>query len=44
MSAEECVLGAGRGELYYTKPMLLAVGDRYEATIAADRAADSDYR
>ena len=36
--------GEKRGELYYTKPMLLAVGDRYEATIAADRAADADYR
>ena len=36
--------GEKRGDLYYTKPMLLAVGDRYEETIAADRAADAAYR
>ena len=36
--------GENRGELYYTKPMLLAVGDRYEEQIARDRAADSTYR
>ena len=36
--------GEKRGDLYYTKPMLLAVGDRYEQTIAADRAADAPYR
>ena len=36
--------GEKRGDLYYTKPMLLAVGDRYEETIAADRAADASYR
>jgi len=30
--------------LIYTKEMLLAVGDRYEAEIAADRAADANYR
>jgi len=36
--------GEKRGDLYYTKPMLLAVGDRYEETIAADRAADAPYR
>ena len=36
--------GEKRGDLYYTKPMLLAVGDRYEKDIAADRAADSAYR
>ena len=29
--------GEKRGDLYYTKEMLLAVGDRYEAQIAADR-------
>ena len=29
--------GERRGDLYYTKEMLLAVGDRYEAQIAADR-------
>ncbi len=33
-----------RGDLYYTKEMLLAVGDRYEAEIAAARAADAAYR
>ncbi len=36
--------GEKRGELYYTKPMLLAVGDRYEEQIARDRAADAPYR
>ena len=36
--------GEKRGDLYYTKPMLLAVGDRYEEQIAKDRAADSEYR
>ncbi len=36
--------GEKRGDLYYTKPMLLAVGDRYEEQIARDRAADADYR
>ncbi|MEW5864356.1 MAG: NADH-quinone oxidoreductase subunit NuoI [Pseudomonadota bacterium] len=36
--------GEKRGDLYYTKPMLLAVGDRYEESIAADRAADARYR
>ena len=36
--------GERRGDLYYTKPMLLAVGDRYEDQIAADRAADAPYR
>ncbi len=29
---------------YYTKEMLLAVGDRYEAQIAADRTEDASYR
>src|ERR1700693_3001718 len=29
-----------RGDLYYTKPMLLAVGDRYEEQIARDREID----
>jgi NADH-quinone oxidoreductase subunit I len=33
--------GEKRGDLYYTKEMLLAVGDRYEAQIAADRQADA---
>ena len=36
--------GEQRGDLYYTKDMLLAVGDRYEAEIAAARAADAKYR
>lgn len=36
--------GEKRGDLYYTKPMLLANGDRYEAQIAADRALDAQYR
>ena len=36
--------GEKRGDLYYTKEMLLAVGDRYEADIAANRAADAAYR
>jgi NADH-quinone oxidoreductase subunit I len=36
--------GEKRGDLYYTKEMLLAVGDRYEAEIAKARAADAAYR
>ncbi len=36
--------GEQRGDLYYTTQMLLANGDRYEAQIAADRAADAKYR
>ena len=36
--------GERRGDLIYTKEMLLAVGDRYEAEIAADRAEDARYR
>jgi NADH-quinone oxidoreductase subunit I len=36
--------GEKRGDLYFTKDMLLAVGDRYEAEIAANRAADAPYR
>ena len=36
--------GEGRGDLYYTKDMLLAVGDRYEKQIAAMKAADAKYR
>ncbi|MDQ6999307.1 MAG: NADH-quinone oxidoreductase subunit NuoI [Mariprofundus sp.] len=32
-----------RGELYYTKDMLLAHGDRYESQIAANLAADARY-
>jgi len=36
--------GEQRGDLYYTKQMLLAVGDRYEDQIAKDREADAKYR
>lgn len=36
--------GERREDLYYTKEMLLAVGDRYETQIAADREQDSKYR
>src|SRR3978361_2329137 len=33
--------GEKRGDLYFTKEMLLAVGDRYEKGIAESRAADA---
>jgi NADH-quinone oxidoreductase subunit I len=33
-----------RGENIMSKDKLLAMGERYEATIAADRAADAPYR
>ena len=36
--------GEVRGDLVYTKEMLLAVGDKYEAQIAADRTEDAKYR
>ena len=36
--------GEKRGDLYYTKQMLLANGDRYEDQIAKDRELDSAYR
>ena len=36
--------GESRGDLYYTKQMLLANGDRYESQIAADQEADAKYR
>ena len=36
--------GEKRGDLIYTKPMLLAIGDLYEERIANDRAADARYR
>ena len=36
--------GEKKSDLYYTKPMLLAVGDRYEAEIAERQAADAKYR
>ena len=36
--------GEKKGDLYYTKDMLLAVGDRHEEQIAKDRAEDARYR
>jgi NADH-quinone oxidoreductase subunit I len=36
--------GEKRGDLFFTKDMLLAVGDRYEKEIAASREADAKYR
>ncbi len=33
-----------RGENIMTKDKLLAIGDKYEAMIAADKAADASYR
>jgi len=36
--------GEKRGDLYFTKEMLLAVGDRYENEIAQARAIDARYR
>jgi NADH-quinone oxidoreductase subunit I len=36
--------GERRGDLVYTKAMLLAVGDKHEKQIAAMRAADAKYR
>jgi NADH-quinone oxidoreductase subunit I len=36
--------GEQRGDLIYTKPMLLAIGDLHEEQIARDRAADAKYR
>ena len=36
--------GEKRGDLYFTKDMLLAVGDKYEADIAKAREADAKYR
>ena len=36
--------GEKRGDLYFTKDMLLAVGDRYEPEIARAREADAKYR
>ncbi len=36
--------GERRGDLVYTKEMLLAIGDRYEKEIAAARATDAAYR
>ena len=36
--------GEKRGDLYYTKDMLLAIGERYESEIAAAREKDAAYR
>ena len=36
--------GEKRGDLYFTKEMLLAIGDRYDKEIAANREADARYR
>ena len=36
--------GEKRGDLIYTKPMLLGIGDMYEEQIAKDRAEDAAYR
>ena len=36
--------GDKRGDLYFTKDMLLAVGDKYEKDIARNRVADAPYR
>lgn len=36
--------GEERGDLYMTKEKLLAVGDKYEKDIAANKAADAKYR
>ena len=36
--------GEQRGDLYYTKEQLLAVGDQYEEQLARDRASDAKYR
>lgn len=33
-----------KSELYYTKPMLLAIGDKYEEEIAKNRQLDAKYR
>jgi len=36
--------GENRGDLYFTKEMLLAIGDRYESEIAANKSADAKYK
>ncbi|CAK7062252.1 NADH-quinone oxidoreductase subunit I [Saezia sanguinis] len=36
--------GEKKGDLYFTKDMLLAIGDRYEKEIAANKEADARYR
>jgi NADH-quinone oxidoreductase subunit I len=36
--------GEKRGDLYFTKDMLLAIGDRYENEIAENKTADAKYK
>ena len=36
--------GEKRGDLYFTKDMLLAIGDRFERQLAEDRKSDAKYR
>ncbi len=36
--------GEDRGDLLFTKPMLLAIGDKYEPMLAAARAQDAPFR
>ena len=36
--------GESRGDLLYTKPMLLAIGDKYEPMLAAARTQDAPFR
>lgn len=36
--------GETRGDLFYTKEMLLAIGDKYEPIIAKNRQIDHNYR
>ncbi|MGZ5084888.1 MAG: NADH-quinone oxidoreductase subunit NuoI [Usitatibacter sp.] len=36
--------GESRGDLLYTKPMLLAIGDKYEPLLAAARGEDAKFR
>lgn len=36
--------GEKRGDLYFNKEMLLAIGDRYESKISKDREIDAMYR
>ncbi len=36
--------GEKKGDLYFTKEMLLAIGDKYEDSIAKDREKDAEFR
>ncbi len=36
--------GEKKGDLYFTKEMLLAIGDKYEKSIAKDREKDAQFR